>query len=447
LPQRENIGPLESGFLDWRAAMMVVSHMRFAAGVCVLATGLLLSGAGSAIAAAAPDTHGFGTHGHNGADGSSQGRSPTNPTANSPTGGVTNTVRLAFSGVTSELGSSQKLGLPGFTGATSPKVLPGGTVITDAKKGTGPVAAVPSSVAPVPTAAAPVTSLVARVGNAVEPVTNPVTNMAAQVPDAVAPVINAAAQAPGAVAPLTNMLALVPNLVAPVTNVVASAPSLFAPGLDVIAAVQDMLASAVGTVVLLAELPFDLVASLLGVSATAGPAMNAPPGIGGVRQTAAANPSRPAAPMAASQLLLPLPVAGVPDGPRADNTAALGMPGDSATLVSLDSPLPAPSAQAPDATSPWHARFHYGQAVAAFLVTASVAALAAAAWPGIAALGIFTAVGVRIGQRQAKTGFALQASGIARFARQGPLGVVRSNGLVAIHRRTAGAEHRFDNVA
>ena len=57
---------------------------------------------------------------------------------------------------------------------------------------------------------------------------------------------------------------------------------------------------------------------------------------------------------------------------------------------------------------------------------ASLWALAAVALPGVGGLVFLTLAGVRIGYRQAKAGFALRAAGIARFARPGPLGVVRS---------------------
>jgi hypothetical protein len=43
-----------------------------------------------------------------------------------------------------------------------------------------------------------------------------------------------------------------------------------------------------------------------------------------------------------------------------------------------------------------------------------------------------TAAGIRIGYWQAKSGRALRASGIARFAVAGPVGIVRSGSVVAL---------------
>jgi hypothetical protein len=56
--------------------------------------------------------------------------------------------------------------------------------------------------------------------------------------------------------------------------------------------------------------------------------------------------------------------------------------------------------------------------------------------PGIGGLLIVCAAGIRVGYRQAKAGLALRASGIARFAGPGPMGVVRSGSLIALHSRT-----------
>ena len=73
--------------------------------------------------------------------------------------------------------------------------------------------------------------------------------------------------------------------------------------------------------------------------------------------------------------------------------------------------------------------------IAAGVLPVSLAALAALALPGAGGLVIITGAGVRVGYRQAKAGFALQAAGIARFAGPGPLGVVRSGSLVVVRPR------------
>jgi hypothetical protein len=74
-------------------------------------------------------------------------------------------------------------------------------------------------------------------------------------------------------------------------------------------------------------------------------------------------------------------------------------------------------------------------AVRALLVPASLSALAALALPGVGGLLIVCAAGIRIGYRQAKAGWMLRVSGIARFAGSGPLGVVRTGSLIALRPR------------
>jgi hypothetical protein len=64
-------------------------------------------------------------------------------------------------------------------------------------------------------------------------------------------------------------------------------------------------------------------------------------------------------------------------------------------------------------------------------------ALAALTLPGVGGLLIVCATGVRLGYRQAKAGFALHATAIARFADSGGLGVARSGSLVALRPRPA----------
>jgi hypothetical protein len=232
--------------------------------------------------------------------------------------------------------------------------------------------------------------------------------------------------------------------------VVALVPSLVAAGVDVIVAVQGMLTSVAGSVVTLTQqLPSDL-ASLFGVAGAAGPAVSGPLGIDGDGPAAAADASVPAAP-SVSQLLLPLLLTDAPGVPMVGDTAGAAALGAMATtrvgMDSLDSSLPGTAAPAPEGASLTDALSHFRRAIGEVVATASLAALAAAALPGVGGLGIFTAAGVRVGYRQAKAGFALQSPGIARFARPGPLGVVRSGSSVVIRRGKAGARGRLDTAA
>ena len=77
--------------------------------------------------------------------------------------------------------------------------------------------------------------------------------------------------------------------------------------------------------------------------------------------------------------------------------------------------------------------------VDAILAPLSMLALAALASPGVFGLLLLSAVGMFVGYRQAKAASMLRAVGIARFVKAGPLGVVRSGGLVALHARPSSA--------
>ena len=93
-------------------------------------------------------------------------------------------------------------------------------------------------------------------------------------------------------------------------------------------------------------------------------------------------------------------------------------------------------APAPASVSPATKSF-LDNVVRSVLVPASLTALAAIAVPGIAGLLIVCAAGIRVGYRQAKAGLALKLSGIARFAGSGPMGVVRSGSMIALHPRSS----------
>jgi hypothetical protein len=286
-------GLLASGPLAGGRQTVIRSHLRLVACVCVLTAGLLMGGAGGAVAVADPGSSGTAAHGDDGTNTSGQGSS----TATRPVGNVSDTPRKRIQGVTSTLGSGRKPGQQPSTGSESPKSEFGGTGSKDEKKDSGgqsgqqpstgtespenqpggteptdetndsgivaavpdPVAAVTNVVAPVPNDVAPVTT-VAPVPDVVAPVTT-----VAPVPDVVAPVTTVA-PVPDVVAPVTTVVP-VPDVVAPVTTV-APVPNLVAPVSDVIALIQDMLASDAGAVVPLTQLQSDL-SSLLGIAGVA----------------------------------------------------------------------------------------------------------------------------------------------------------------------------------
>ena len=174
---------------------MVTLHFRFAAGVFVIAAGLLLGGGTVAVA----DPFGSGPNGNDG-NSPSQG----SLTRNSAVGDVTDTVRETVRDVTGTVGSGGQTGHQPSTGPTStfgsgrqpspgptsPTTGAGGTDTEDQKEDAVRVPKAPNPVAAVPNLVAPVTDAVA-----------PVTDAVAPVIDAVAPVPDVA----GAVVPLTQL--------------------------------------------------------------------------------------------------------------------------------------------------------------------------------------------------------------------------------------------------
>jgi hypothetical protein len=71
------------------------------------------------------------------------------------------------------------------------------------------------------------------------------------------------------------------------------------------------------------------------------------------------------------------------------------------------------------------------------LVAASLAALLAAAIPGLAGMFIPTAAGARLGYRQAKARMAMRTLRTARSSAMGPIGIVSSGGLVTLRPKSA----------
>lgn len=75
--------------------------------------------------------------------------------------------------------------------------------------------------------------------------------------------------------------------------------------------------------------------------------------------------------------------------------------------------------------------------VDAFLAPLSFVVLAALASPGLAGIVLLSVAGMFVGYRQARAASMLRAVNITRFVKSGPLGVVRSGSLVALHHRTS----------
>jgi hypothetical protein len=361
---------------------VVRSRLRFGAGVCVLAAGLLMGG--GAVAVADP----VSGSSPNGDDGGTN-LPVRGGTASSPVGKITGTLPKTLqdvastvgsgpppgqqsSSVTSTVGSGRQPGQqsssatstvgsdpqPGqqpSTGAKSPKKEPGGT-------GSGLVAAVPDPVAAVPDPVAAVPDPVAAVPNAV-----------ASVPNLVAPVTDV-------VAPVTDVVASVPNLVAPVTDVLTQVSDVIAPG-------QYMPTSVAGAVVLTRP-PSDLSSFLLGIAGVA-PIEDGSGDVHGPGLAADAGAS------VASPVPLGPQLAGIPGVPVAGNATRIETL--DVTLLGRVSALYGMAPQAPNGAFPMGAESFFPHDFDELLLIASLWALAAVALPGIGGLVIVTVVGVRIG--------------------------------------------------
>ena len=447
---------------------MIPSYLRFAGSAGLLATGLLLGSTGGAVAVADPDSSVSTAHSDDGAARSSHGSSPAGSTASRLPGSLTETLRKTVQGVTSTFGSGRKPGEQPSTGAKTPKTEPAGADTKDEKKDSGPIAAVPNQVASVPDVVAPVTTVVASVPDAVAPVADVVapattavapvaevvasaTTAVAWVADAVVPVTTVVAWVPDVVTPVATVVAWVPDVVAPVATFVASVPNMVTSASDMIAAVQDMLTSVAGVVV-----QFDL-SSLFGI-AGAGPTVEGLGGVGGAGPPAGADVSLLAAPPVASQLPVVLPHVPTPRTLLAGNAAGVASLGGTTDVVQELSLL-GKVRLASNGAVPMVVQSFFRQPLKELLPAASLSALAVVALPGVVGLLVLTAAGVRIGYCQAKAAIALRVSGIARFARPGPLGVVSSGSLVAVRPRVCppasrlvrpgqlGAGYLLDNAA
>ena len=342
-----------NSLLCW-GQIVVLSHLRFAASVGVLAASLLITSA--AVAVADADSSDSAGPGHGGANASRQG----SPTPSRPVGDVTDTQRSKTQRVTSTLGSGRQSGQQPSPGGEKPKDEPGGTHTKDGTKDDSDLgAAVPDAVAAVPNEVAPVSDPVAGIPNEVAPVSDPV-------------------------APVSVAVAPVPDVVGPVSNVSVL--------------VQDMLSSVAGTVVLLAQLPSDLSSLLLDIAGVQ-------PVVGGVAGSHGPGPSAAAAASVASRLPLGLPLAGISGSPLA-GVSGLPVTGEATGVASLDvialgraSAVSGMAPLAPDTAFPIGAGQTFRHIFGELLLPVSLWALAAGALPGAGGLGFLTLAGVRVGYR------------------------------------------------
>jgi len=236
----------------------------------------------------------------------------------------------------------------------------------------------------------------------------PVSDVAGPVIDAVASAATPIGSAASAAATIT--LTPVEGLVKPVTDVVATAlPTLAIP------------------LAIVAPLAPSYVAPLLGTGATQ---PTDPSAVAGAPASAGGDTvallleiiQHPSAPLGTTGAPTPPPLTASPF----DLTAALGH-----TRSASSNARAAADAAGPGGLQAFLESYG-GLVIVAAAVAASLAALVAAAFPGLAGLFLPTAAGARIGYRQAKARTAMRTSGTARFSAVGPIGIVHSGALVTL---------------
>lgn len=424
-----------------------MTRMRSAVSVCALSATLFLSG--GAVAAADTGGEGGGTSSQGG---SSTGESQTG----AGTGTVSSTTKNARPGavIAGILQDRIRTTVRDFTGALGgagihrqpPKVTiypaprtqqPASEPDTEAstESSTAPTAtaepdgAVQESAAPEPSTTPAVTGETAPVaGTPSTPASNSPFSFPAVKPP---PVGLLAASVSGS---LHSAADSVKDAVDALPALLASLPTSKDPIREVLATVQAVLNSVGDSVTTISAIPADI-STLLGF-----PASTAPVTTTTIGDAALPTATVPAAvtPMDLLPALLAPPTPADTLGTVGPATAPPAFAGTiSAGLtqeLARTTPLSLHGASSAGATDSVLER-----AVSKLLVPVSIAALAALALPGLGGLLVVSALGVRIGYRQAKANFVLQASGIARFAGPGPLGVVRSGSFIALHTRTAHA--------
>ncbi|MGV0787690.1 hypothetical protein ABQF33_12305 [Mycolicibacterium sp. XJ2] len=454
--------------------------MRVTAGVCVLAAGLLFGGGGAV--ASADDSGSTGGAGTSGSTGASQGS--TTGTDGSETSGATAGTATKS---TPKIDRRFRLRLPDFSrqsqsrqdGFTRPTTIVRGGVDRTATTGTKAedadvtadeetAPADEANATPIdpqgtevgvgaqtsesgtvpetqelttetePAAEAPVPTVPAD-GSATQPDSNSAADDAAASPapqtgttpavQVDAPVKPEAKTAD----PLTNAFVTINGAMVTWSESLAALQTSKTPIRDAITSLQTMLTTVTGAVT---RVPSDFYA-MLGIPASSGPPqsliggsgtldarkVNAPTG-GTLVGPHPGEATRPVAPAHSGSLfgtMAPRPVQG-----KVATT-------DTVQPLSVSGTVPLTTAAAPAS-----AKSIFEHVIEAVLVPASLTALAAVALPGVAALLIVAAAGIRVGYRQAKAAVALRVSGIARFAGPGPLGVVRSGSMVALRQRARG---------
>ena len=465
---------------------MGLLRLRFAAGVCVLAAGLLMGG--GAVAVADPGASDSATNSTDnqqpstgkknpkdepgattsGTGGNAPGQQPKKPkdkpgATTSRTGATTSTTGAATSttgAATSTTGAATSTtGAATSTTGAATSTTGAATSTTGAATSTTGAATSTTGAATSTTGAATSTTGAATsttgAATSTTGATTSTTGATTSTTGATTSTTGATTSTTGATtdgtgATVTDVVAAVPSLAASVTNAVAPVPNLVGPVSDVNALIQDMLTSVAGAVVPVTQLQSELAFFLFGITGVE-PVVDAGGRIDSDAMSAAVHA------WVASELPRLQAFAGIPGMPVADIATGVAPLGGIAASIS------AAMTQVGEASSlPALAQSFFRAASSELLLTGtgslsgpaapsgvagltildatvvlpiSLAALAALALPGAGGLTILTAAGVGVGYRQAKAGSAVRTAGIARFAGPGPLGVVRSGSLIVVRPR------------
>lgn len=475
---------LSTRVLFWTEAIIPTSPLRISAGVCVLAAGLLF-GAGGAIASA--DESGSGANG--GSTGTSQSSGTTTGAESS---GKSSSVTTRSSTITQpKLDRRFRLRIPDFSklspsrqggGFTRPTTILRGGVDRDAKKDatsekkdaaseeTKQTATTASDTMPAQFEGMPgaeqqgaeagvqTQTIEDQTAGSQELSTETETETGTEDSVSTVPADGSGTQAnsnsnsgigsgasetettnvagplaplpkPG---PLTNAFVTINGAVVTWSESLAALPTSKMPVMDAITSLQTMLTTVVGAV---SQVPSDFY-GMLGIPVSSTPPQSL---IGGSGTLDARKVKAPTSgPLVAPHAVEAPHVVAPADGSLFGTMAPRPAPGKVTTSGTVQPLSVSGTVPLAPAAAPASARSIFEHVIEAVLVPASLTALAAVALPGVGALLVVAAAGVRVGYRQAKAGLALRASGIARFAGSGPLGVVRSGSMVALRQRARG---------
>jgi len=219
------------------------------------------------------------------------------------------------------------------------------------------------------------------------------------------------------------------NAAAAIPPVIWALPYSQTPISDVIALLETILASVAKSATVVARLPADLFA-LLGMGSVGTQPLLISESADHRLDLVEGSSTLAASPQASLPLLA---IANQPSGEGVDIRSGFAAFGPTALAAAFAAPIKTVPASVPARAGEYESLFD--RAFGALLVPLSLWALATGALPGLVGLLVVFSAGARVGYRQAKAGFAVRVGGIARFAGPGPLGVVRSGSLVALHQR------------